>query len=139
MRTWAARLGCEIRRLVASGALGALLVTGCGGDGPPTASVTPLDGSGAIVVVTRDGSFSVERIEVQANTTTTMALENQDAVGHTLTVYLASSPEGDVAADTGEVSAGQRGEAVIFFSAPGEHAFRCEIHPDRMRGTLVVR
>ena len=125
--------------LAAGGAIAALLATGCRNDGPPTASVTPENGSGAITVVAESTSFSVERIEVQAGATTTIALENRDAVAHMLTVYVAASPEGDIAADTGEVAGGERGEAVVFFAAPGEHAFRCEIHPDTMRGTLVVR
>ncbi len=125
--------------LVAGGALAALLSVSCGGDNPPTASVTPVDGSGAIIVVAEDTAYNFERVEVQVNSTTTIAFENHDIVAHTLTVYLGPSPEGDVAADTGDVPAGQRGEAVVFFSVPGEHAFRCEVHPETMRGTLVVR
>ena len=129
----------RMRMLLASGALGVLLAAGCGDNDTPTASVVPVDGSGGITVVAESTSFSVERIEVQAGATTTIALENSDAVAHTLTVYVGKSPEGDVAADTGEVAGGESGEAVVFFASAGEHAFRCEIHPDTMRGTLVVR
>ena len=84
-------------------------------------------------------SFSVERIEVQTGATTTITLENRDAVAHTLTVYLGDSPEGDIAAETGEIAGGHSGESVVFFASAGEHAFGCEIHPDKMRGTLIVR
>jgi plastocyanin len=123
--------------LLASGALGAVLAAGCADNDTPTASGKPVDGSG-ITVLAVSTSFSVERIEVRAGATSTIALQNRDEVAHTLTLYLGSSPEGDVAADTGEVAGGERGEAVVFFPSAGEHAFRCEIHPDRMRGTLVV-
>lgn len=130
----------RVRMLLASGALAALLAAGCRNDGPPTAaSVTSENGSGAITVVAESTSFSVERIEVQAGATTTIALQNRDAVAHSLTVYADESPEGDVTADTGEIAGGESGESVVFFAAAGEHAFRCEIHPDKMRGTLVVR
>jgi plastocyanin len=101
--------------------------------------VTPVDGSGAIIVVAENTSFSVERIEVRAGATTTISLENRDAVPHTLTVYVGESATGDVLADSGQVAGGETGEAVALFGAPGEHAFRCEIHPERMSGTLVAR
>jgi len=128
-----------IGALIASGTLAGVLAASCGGDASPAAVVTPVEGSGAITVVAEDTSFSVGRIEVQAGTTTTVRFENRDTVAHTLTVYVAASPDGPIAADTGEVAPGETGEAVVLFSAPGEYAFRCEIHPDQMRGTIVVR
>jgi plastocyanin len=133
-KTW-----LQVRMLLASGALAALLAMGCSDDGAPATSVKPVDGSGGTTVVAARTSFSLERIEVQAGATTTIALENRDAVAHTLTVYLGESPGGDIAADTGQVAGGESGEAVVFFAVAGEHAFRCEIHPDKMRGILVVR
>jgi plastocyanin len=127
------------RTLLAIGMLGVTIALGCSDDDPPTASVKPVDGSGGINVVVEGTSFSAERIEVQAGATTTITLDNRDPLAHTLTVYLGGAPEGDIAADTGQVEAGESGEAVVFFASAGEHAFRCEVHPDRMRGTLVVR
>ena len=72
------------------------------------------------------------------STTTTIFFRNADEVRHTLTVYLAETPQGTVVADTGEVASGQQDEAVVLFMT-GAHAFRCEIHPEQMRGTIVVR
>lgn len=127
-----------VRMLLAGGVLAVWSATGCGDD-PPTASVEPVGGSGAITVVAEGASYDIERIEVQAGATTTVALENRDDATHTLTIYLGETPEGEIAADTGEVGGGERGEAVVFFAAAGEHAYRCEIHPDAMSGTLIVR
>lgn len=124
---------------IAMAALAAMLAAGCDDDEPPIASVPLHEGSGGVTVVAKDTSYSPARIEVATGGTTTITLDNQDSVAHTLTVYLGASPKGDVAADTGEVGAGDEGEAVVLFSKAGEHAFRCEIHPDKMRGTLVVR
>jgi plastocyanin len=129
----------QVRTLLAIGILGVAIALGCSDDDPPTASVKPVDGSGEINVVVEGTSFSVERIEVQAGATTTITLDNRDALRHTLTVYVGEEPEGDIAADTGQVEARESGEAVVFFASAGEHAFRCEIHPDKMAGTLVVR
>jgi len=135
MLTIPARAACMllVAAFVASSALA------CDDGDPPAASVAPVEGSGAIVVIAESTSFDVERITVQRNTTTSIALENRDDVAHTLTVYLDESGGSDVAADTGEVPAGDRGEAVVFFSTPGTHAYRCTIHPDAMRGVLTVR
>ena len=117
-----------------------LLLVGCDDNGGArTAEVEPNDGSGDVTVVAQESSFDVERIEVEAGTTTTIRLENRDAVTHTLTVYVGGSTEGAVAASTGEVTGGETGETVVFFAGAGEHAFHCEIHPDRMQGVLVAR
>ena len=127
------------RAVIATAALAAVLAAGCDDEEPPIVSVPFDEGSGGITVVAKGTSYSLERIEVEAGGTTTITLDNQDSVAHTLAVFLGASAEGEVAADTGEVGAGERGEAVVFFSSAGEHAFRCAIHPDQMTGTLIVR
>lgn len=129
------------RRSVVACAIGALLLAACDGGGGNDAkvAVTPVEGSGRVTVVADGGKFNVERIEVAAGATTSIALENRDAVAHTFTVYVGGAEEGTVAADTGEVPAGETGEAVVFFAGAGERIFRCEIHPGAMRGTLIVR
>lgn len=121
--------------------LAAFLMVACGGDGGGDAkvAVTAVAGSGSVTVIADRSEFNVERIEVAAGATTAITLENRDTVAHTLTVYVGEPEEGTVAADTGEVPAGESGEAVVFFAAAGERTFRCEIHPEQMRGTLDVR
>jgi plastocyanin len=135
MLTVPARAACML--LVA--AFVASLSVGCDDGDPPAARVAPVEGSGAIAVIAQSRSFDLERITVERNTTTSIALENRDDVAHTLTVYLDESGNSEIAADTGEVPAGERGEAVVFFSTPGTHAYRCTIHPDAMHGVLTVR
>lgn len=114
-------------------------VAACNDGGGATVAVTSMEGSGAIVVVAASGAFSVDRIEVEAGSTTTITLDNRDDVTHTLVVHAGENADSEIAGGTGDVDAGERGEAVVFFSTPGEHAFRCQLHPSRMSGTFVVR
>jgi plastocyanin len=139
MRTRPHATTAVLAMFVTAAALAAWLGAGCSGGNAHSASVSPVDGSGAITVVVDDGAYSAERIEVQSGATTAITLQNDDAGPHTLTVYLGSAPAGEIAADTGEVASHEQGEAVVFFAAPGEHAFRCEVHPETMHGMIVVR
>ena len=135
----ARRVARQPRALIPVAAI-ALLIAACGGDGGDAkTAVTPVEGSGRATVVAEEGSFNVERIEVAAGATTAILFENRDEITHTFTVYLDDTPEGDLAADSGEVASGDSGGAVVFFSTPGEHAFRCEIHPEQMNGAVIVR
>ncbi len=125
--------------MLASAAVAVLITAGCGRDAGSTAKVTAVEGSGGVTVTAAGMRFSVERIEVTAGTATTITLVNHDRLAHTLRVYASGDPEGDIAADTGEVAAGDAGEAVVLFASAGKHPFRCAIHPQQMRGTLVIR
>lgn len=102
---------------------------------------TPRDSGsppGPSVVRAQNRTFLPSTIEISAGVTATIALQNDDDTPHTLTVYLAATPEGAIVADTAEVPAGGRGEATMLF-ASGEHAFRCELHPEQMQGEIVVK
>ena len=134
--------GSRLSQLCATVAVGLLAVvaSGCSdGDDARSASPTPEAESATVRVVAQDRAFSLTRIEVPAGAATTITLDNRDATPHTLSVFLRATPEGDLAADTGRVDGGDEGEAVVLFTSPGEHAYRCEVHPTIMRGILVVR
>lgn len=130
--------GRLLRFALTAGVVVALVVSACGGGGGQSIAVTPKAGSGAIVVRARATAFSVDRIEVTAGASTTVTLQNEDAGPHTFTVYLAASAGGAKVADTGEVAPGASGEATVLFTS-GQHAFRCEFHPETMQGVIVVR
>jgi len=129
----------DARWLAVRVAVIACFAAACNDGGGATVAVESTEGSGAIVVVAESGAFSVDRVEVEAGSTTTITLENRDDVTHTLVVYAGENADSEIAGGTGDVAAGEDGEAVVFFSTTGEHAFRCQIHPSRMSGTFVVR
>lgn len=116
-----------------------LTLAACGEDGGRRVAVTPISGSGSVVIEARDRAFSAGAIEVAAGTSTTITFENTDDVAHTLRVFAGSEPEDGIAADTGEVAPAGRGEAVVFLSSPGTYAFRCELYPLQMHGSIIVR
>jgi plastocyanin len=117
----------------------ALLLGACDGTDDPPSSATLTSGSAGVTVTAKGVAFSADDIGIRAGVTVAITLDNADAVPHTLTIYAGATPEGDIVADTGEVAAGEQGEAVVLFSTPGKRAFRCEIHPTQMHGVIDVR
>jgi hypothetical protein len=91
----------------------------------PTTAASNTSGSARIVIE----GFAFLGIEGQpANAPFTV--ENKDSVPHTVTSVDGKFPVWAVAA----------GETKTFGSlAPGSYAIRCDLHPSRMTGTLVVR
>lgn len=110
-------------------------------DTPATADETPVDGpdDGTIAVVAQDFVFNPSGITVASDEEVTISLQNDGELPHTLTVFeddaFTTPLEG---ATTGNVNAGATGEFTVTFEEPGQHAFRCQIHPDRMVGIIVV-
>jgi plastocyanin len=113
----------------AGGAALCLAVTAaaCGADaGPPAAPST------AIRITARDFAFDPSTATVPPDTTVVVTLVDTGRVEHSFTA--------DSVHATGDADAG--GDVnTISFTAPsaGDIAFHCRYHPDRMRGTLVVR
>ena len=127
-----------MRKELVPGLILAAALSACGADrDDKRIAVTPEAGSGAIVVSAQGLAFNVDRIQVTAGASTTVILRNEDAVRHTLTVYLGEQAEGAPIAGTGDVAPGASGEATVLFTS-GQHAFRCEVHPDKMSGMIVV-
>lgn len=116
-----------------------MVVVGCGdadssgstvGDGATTttlATTTTGDSSGPSDKITiADIAFDAPD-SVPAGTT--LVVENQDNISHTFT-----SP--DDIFDSGTISPGATFEVTL--NEPGEYAFFCQFHPDRMMGTITV-
>jgi plastocyanin len=91
-----------------------------------------------VAIVAQDTSFNTNCLAAPANQPFTLSYENKDAIGHNL-VFLESHTASDVMfrADI------FRGPTKKDFSAgpfrPGTYAFHCEVHPQRMQGTFVVK
>lgn len=97
---------------------------------------TPAD-SGAITVVASGVAFDTDKLELKADTETTLTLDNQDSVPHNLSIYEDDTAEADLYVGA-EVGAG----ASIDYDIPpleaGEYFFRCDLHPTSMVGTVTV-
>lgn len=122
-------------------------IVACGGDdegnGAATAAATTraaveTSASGgaetAIEVDAADFSFDPDTFTVAAGEDVTITLNNTGEATHTLTVYTDEDfSEPIEGADTGNVSAGAKGEFTNTFDA-GEYYFRCDRHPTQMQG-----
>ncbi len=107
-----------------TGALGAIIISGCGGGGDP----------GANEVFMQAIAFNPMEITIQVGESVTWT--NQDIVPHTAT----SGNPGD--ADLGSIFQ----SALLFqgqtftktFDAAGEFVYFCEVHPGMMRDAKVI-
>ncbi|HXF50188.1 MAG TPA: cupredoxin domain-containing protein [Dehalococcoidia bacterium] len=102
---------------------------------PPTAPPEPMAASPAgpvsLTVVARGIRFEQTELTVDAGAQVTLTFDNQDAVSHNVDI---------VGVAKTDIFAGP-GQATITFTAPppGTYAYRCDVHPGAMQGTLVVR
>lgn len=84
--------------------------------------------------------FNQDTLVVSAGTEVTIVFDNQDAgVLHNIAVYTDNSTSEVIF--QGEIFPGPetRDETFTAPAAPGNYFFRCDVHPDTMSGTLVVR
>ncbi len=105
------------------------------------AATTSAAGGGetAIDVDAADFSFDPDTFDVAAGEDVTITLKNTGAAPHTLTVYKDEEfTEPIVGADTGNVSAGSRGDFTATFDA-GKYHFRCKNHPTQMQGEFEAK
>lgn len=93
---------------------------------PPTAP-----GPVSLTVVARGIRFQQTELTVNAGAQVTLTFDNQDSVSHN--VDIAGVAKTDIFAGPGQ--------ATITFTAPapGSYAYRCDVHPNAMQGTLIVR
>jgi plastocyanin len=138
--------------LVALLVLGAVLsvAAACGSDGgqmpvgeTPVADGTPT-GGGATAEIRMVPRIRFDRAEltIAADTETTITAENTDAgVSHNFAVYASrhAAESGEEALAATEVCNAPCSDAVTLKLSAGEYFFRCEVHPNHMTGTLIVR
>jgi len=97
--------------------------------------------SGAVVLnlSVKDVQFDKRTLTVPANASVTIRFENKDAaVSHNFAVYTARSATTKVF--VGDIVQGPATKESTFTSpGPGTYFFRCDVHPDTMNGSFVVK
>jgi len=111
-----------------------------GGPPTPVASGSPIPPGAATVHVSATGSqFDSSMLSAPANQAFTIAFANEDrGLSHNVAVYKDSSASALLfrgAFVTGPKTVVYQVPAL----PPGTYFFRCDVHPDRMVGTIVVK
>lgn len=155
-----------MRRLAAAGAVLALVLAGCAGDGDdaagpgaqaggaagpgttmaegqhldhvgnPTSTCTP---SGtALAVTARDIRFDKDCLAAPASQSFTLTVDNRDTLPHNIAVLESHTATDVLFRIEIFVGPGTTSKDVPALR-PGTYAFHCEVHPARMSGTFIVR
>jgi plastocyanin len=119
---------------------GALLVdreetaAGAGGDGGP-----PAGGPTILTIVAQNIKFDKASITANAGFDVTVTLDNKDAgVLHNIAFYTNRAATSKIFG--GRIITGPAAETATFPApAAGSYFFRCDVHPDTMNGTFIVR
>jgi plastocyanin len=122
----------------------ALALSACGGDGDDSSNQeaqTPAaqDDEGATIELTaKNLEFDESTLTAPANTAVTLEFHNEDqGVQHNVAVYQGSDASQSVF--KGELTTGVTDSRYEFTTpGPGSYFFRCDVHPDTMKGTFVV-
>ena len=131
------------------------IAAACGGngngantDGPNEATGSPATeaasaaaestSSPAISLVAKDIAFDQTSIEAAAGAVT-INLDNQDrGIPHNIHVFRGDGPGGE-SIDMTEIAAGPVNQSLTVQLQAGGYFFDCDVHPNQMTGTLVVR
>jgi len=153
-----------MRRTEAVCVVAALVLGGCGGDsddsdtaaggssdttmatgggphptdhvGNPTSTCSPAGTSVAVVV--SGTRFDKDCYAAPASQAFTIAFDNKDSVAHNIAI-LESHTASDVLFRA-EIFQGPRSQTFnVGALRPGTYAFHCEVHPNQMSGTFVVK
>jgi plastocyanin len=122
----------------------ALVLSACSGDDDSSsedAETPAAQGGGAedaLEITAKNLKFDESTLTAPANTAVTIVFHNEDqGVQHNLSVY-----QGEAAAQSvfkGELTTGATDTRYEFTTpGPGSYFFQCDVHPDTMKGTLVV-
>lgn len=106
-------------------------------EGNPTSACSP---SGTSLAITASGTaFDKDCLAAPAGQAFTLAFDNKDSATHNIVILRSHT-------DTGQplfrapIVQGPRTETFNVGALPaGSYAFHCEVHPQRMSGTFVVR
>lgn len=156
-----------MKRMAAMSVAAVLLLSGCGDDGetatgasttaPSGAAQTPTSGPGGLppghghegaiadcspastppAVVALNTTFDKTCLAVRANQPFTISFENKDTVAHGFTIA-----QSDTAASSFFQQAPVPGPQTLTLSVgplqPGTFTFKCQVHPNQMKGTFVA-
>jgi plastocyanin len=108
--------------------------------GESSATCSPKGNS--ITVVAKNIKFDTNCIAVTAGQPFTVTLDNEDPQTPHSLAFLASHTSAQVFATTGTFT-GVDKKTVTFtpdkFPGPGTYHFHCEVHPDQMNGTFIIK
>jgi plastocyanin len=102
-----------------------------------TGTIDAAEGAGGVEVVAQNTAFDTDEIHLPADTPSKLALDNEDAFAHNLSIYEDDTASG-VPLFTFEPFSGPETKTFdVKALAEGEYYFRCDIHPT-MEGTVLV-
>lgn len=108
---------------------------GAHGDGA-VADCTP---KGTSMAITASGTaFSTDCLAAPARQAVTLTFDNKDSIAHNVAV-LESHTATDVLFRGDIVKGPQTVQYAVPALDPGTYVFHCEVHPDKMLGTFVVK
>jgi plastocyanin len=107
---------------------------------PLTPTVEPGGEAGEIVIEAEETAFNVDTLVANAGDVVTIRFVNHDAIPHSLAIY-AGEVGGEEIFQIDEITGPEAEESMEFQvpDEPGEYPFHCEVHPERMTGTLTVQ
>ena len=153
---------CIVAVCVAAGALSLVTATSCSDYGGSTATTTrgtstpsgaetrPGAGGGAISTVTaaaasastlqisaKDTKFDTDKLNAKAGRVTVQFTNNDNGMTHSFALYRSKSDlDQPLAATT--IATGPNAMSVTADLTPGDYYFQCQVHPDKMNGTLTA-
>lgn len=106
-----------------------------------TSSQTTVAGAPVAVTLTaKNLSFDKRTIAASPGVDVTVTLNNQDAgVSHNVSFYTNKSATTKIFTGNLLAGPGTQDEKFKAPTAPGNYFFRCDVHPDQMTGTFVVK
>ena len=94
--------------------------------------------SEGIKLIAENGEFSRSYISVAAGEEVTIIFENRDSERHNFAIYRTEAANQEIF--VGEIITGPRTITYTFTApeTPDTYFFRCDVHPDTMKGTFRV-
>ncbi|MGH2633282.1 MAG: cupredoxin domain-containing protein [Tepidiformaceae bacterium] len=108
----------------------------------PTAAASPTaSGPVQVKMTAKDEKFNTNEIDVPAGATIDISLDNEDTGFHNIGFYTAKDTKTAIGAAM-DLFKGPNVTKTITITAPttpGTYYFQCDVHPDTMNGTFVVK
>lgn len=116
-----------------------LFIAGCSGDEEPKAAGTAGMPSSNLQISAERIEFNKDQLVAPLDSDVTLQFENNDSgVLHNVAIYQTDSADDEVF--VGDLFEGEATRTYEFRTpGPGTYFFRCDVHPDQMTGTFIVR
>ncbi|MCA1840249.1 MAG: cupredoxin domain-containing protein [Actinomycetota bacterium] len=126
--------------------IGAIALVGCSKSGSSGSGSTSGSGSAAtcspggaeLTVSAKDTSFDKKCLAAPADAAFTIALDNKDGFPHNISIYK-SKGGADVYKGQPFAEASKTTTYSVPATTAGTYYFQCDIHPDQMNGTFIVK